>query len=113
MTVDFETVLRDWEGNPLPDGNMPIADGGKPLTLINVCMRVCMSPQPDDAKNPAKKGDMYQLAMKARESIGNPGKELESGDIAALKDRIETSEYGPLVVGQAHLILEGKATGIQ
>lgn len=76
----------------------------KSLTLKKVCVDSLLLNTQDDTSGD-EKAERYMLAMKIHEAKKEV--DLESKDIVIIKELIGKN-YGPLVVGQAHLMLEGK-----
>lgn len=96
MQRNFDTILKDFDGNP-------IVDGGRELTLKLVSVNSLMVPYPDETTLTGdEKMSRYLLAQRI-----HPGGviELRVEEVAKLKTLIGKA-YGPIVVGPAFQILE-------
>ncbi len=114
MKVQVDTVLRDMDDKDIfekvPSGQQnlmgqDILVDGQPLTLSKVAVNALVgSYQDEQGISGDEKVKRWQLAMKIR---GQEEIDLAAEDIALIKKLIGKA-YGPVIVGQAFLLLEAK-----
>lgn len=103
-----ECVILDMEGNIIKKGGkevITVITTDDSLTLKKICVDALLMNSQDEKISGEDKAKRYQLAMKihgAKKDV-----DLESGDITTIKEIIGKN-YGPIVVGQTHLMLENK-----
>lgn len=107
MKVDFNQTLKDFDGKPLRYQPAEPGKQGDPMTLKRLSVDALLARAPNA---PAISGDehmkRFELARqihKSREPV-----ELES-EQAVLVKKLLAEAYGPLLVGQAFEMIEGKA----
>jgi hypothetical protein len=96
VKVKFDTTLKTLDGDPIKQDD-------KDFTLRQVAVNALMSFGEKEAKIGGKeKFDRYKLANK----IHNGADGVKPEEIAKIKELIGEL-YGPLVVGQAWMVLDG------
>ena len=103
MLIDFNQTLKDLDGVELkPDG--------KVMTLRSACTNALVNVSNLEKQiDGEEKVKRYNLATKVHDAKGPT--DLEAEDIVKLK-KLVGNIYGPLVVGQVHLLLEGKPKSV-
>ena len=107
MKIDFSTLLLGLDGEVLRTPPTKAGEEGKAQTLSRVCVDALVAVEPNTIPDGKTSFERYQLAEKI-----NDKKEvdLEAEDIVILKDRVGKI-FGPIVVGPAYNLLEGKKEG--
>ncbi len=96
-------LVKDRDGNEL----VTVIKSKNVLTLKKVCVESLLASFGQGEKDTGEdKAKRYILAMKIHEAKKDVD-DLEAEDISLLKELIGNN-YGPLVVGQAHMMLENK-----
>src|SRR3990167_8331184 len=101
MNVNVTTVLKDFEGNALKDGE-------REITLRHVLLQVLGATFPPDVDRAdgAEKAKRWALAVK----IVNDDEVLVTAEDAAMLKKLVGIGYGPYVVGPVYDLLDGKPT---
>lgn len=106
-----ECVIVDQRGEFVRDSNgnelvKIVKQKDKAMTLRKICVDCLLANAAQGEKITGEdKAKRYQLAMKIHETKKDI--DLESEEISLVKELVGNN-YGPLVVGQVHLMLENK-----
>lgn len=98
MRIDLDQVLKDYEGNPLKQG-----DGDKDLTLAIACTGAVSNPQPEDNQLSADvTKDRWLLSMRC-----HAGGEVDftPEELTLIRGRLP-KQFSVLIAGQAVSMLE-------
>ena len=99
MKIDFSKQLIGYDGEPLEEGK-------KVITLAMICCNALMNQTEEDAKLPGEE-KLRRFDLASMVYAGKGPVDLKVEDVAQLKTLIGKL-YGPLVVGPAWKLLEGK-----
>lgn len=106
MMINLDQKILGIDGVPIQNGP------GSILKLIDVVQQVLQSPvRNENEEGKKEKVRRYCLLLKVSNNV--PGVELESEDVAYIKDLVGKLVLSPLIAGQALLMLECKPTGIE
>lgn len=97
MLIPFSTVLLDFDGNPIQDGQMAFTLGRASIAALTGVFA-------DEEISGAEKFERFDLALKINRADGPLA--LPPEDIAKIK-RLIGKAYSPLIVGRAYEILNG------
>lgn len=98
MKINFDTLITDLKGEP-------IKENGKDFTLGDAAQVALLSPYADERDLDGKaKVERFMVATTA--ALGGE-QDVTAEDVALIKKLIGKA-YGPLVVGRAYEIIEGK-----
>lgn len=100
MKINVDTPFRNLDGTPVvrPDGNTP-------LTVKEVLITACINPQDQDRTVP---GQSYRLYKLAQGLYAGGEVTIDPSDATFLRDRVESSGYPPMTVGQITDLLNGE-----
>ena len=100
MKIRLDTIIIGLDSEALEDG-------GKKVTLGLVCCNGLLAPDAKEFKAD-RKIEKYALAMRI---VGKKEADFTAEEIVLLKASINVAYVQPLIVGQAHELLEKKEKG--
>lgn len=98
MDIHFDTPIRNLDGQPVLEGNVP-------LLAKDIVITACLTPLEGDRQ---QAGLGYRLYTLARRLHDGGVVDLTAEDAAFLLQRVEAIGYPPLTVGQMTDLLNGR-----
>jgi hypothetical protein len=120
-TINFFQELHNFDGTALQEGEQvvlieqsgqitrQVLQKGRALTLKAACVNAIGGRYEGEQLTPEQHIDRFLLAKRIQQSNGE-GVDLSSEEISLIKQLLAKAGYGPVVVGQACQLLEGKVS---